>query len=210
DGSFLLLNQDFFESATGVDSNLSQIQSNKKRFHDLPKMSFTTTNDLIDGHLNAKFDVVTCMEVIEHCALPERELVLKNLNALLKPGGHVVISVPIEIGPTLLFKQLFRRIAGWRGIGDYKYIEPYSMSELIKMVMATQNTEINRPVHEHVNPPAPPLKLHSHKGFNWRALKKRLNQDFIIDQTYFSPIPINQGLVNSQVFFVCRKPDSTQ
>jgi 2-polyprenyl-6-hydroxyphenyl methylase/3-demethylubiquinone-9 3-methyltransferase len=38
----------------------------------------------------AAFDVVTCMEMLEH--VPEPEQVMAALGALLKPGGHLFIS----------------------------------------------------------------------------------------------------------------------
>ena len=65
-------------------------------------------------------DVITCMEVLEHCLEPERLRVLDELAGLARPAGRVVISVPIEIGPSLAAKQLARALAGLRGLGDYE------------------------------------------------------------------------------------------
>ena len=47
-----------------------------------------------------------------------------------QPGGRIVISVPIEIGPALAGKQLFRAIAAWRGHGDYGHRETYTLREM--------------------------------------------------------------------------------
>lgn len=38
----------------------------------------------------ARFDVVTCMEMLEH--VPEPEAVMNALGGLVKPGGHVFVS----------------------------------------------------------------------------------------------------------------------
>jgi len=41
-------------------------------------------------HSPAAYDVVTCMEMLEH--VPEPDSVLRALHALVKPGGHVIVS----------------------------------------------------------------------------------------------------------------------
>lgn len=41
-------------------------------------------------HAAAAYDVVTCMEMLEH--VPEPQSVLRALNTLVKPGGHVFLS----------------------------------------------------------------------------------------------------------------------
>ncbi len=41
---------------------------------------------------NASFDCVTCLEVIEHLIFPEKAI--SEISRVLKPGGHVIITVP--------------------------------------------------------------------------------------------------------------------
>jgi 2-polyprenyl-6-hydroxyphenyl methylase/3-demethylubiquinone-9 3-methyltransferase len=41
-------------------------------------------------HAAATYDVVTCMEMLEH--VPEPDSVLRALHALVRPGGHVFVS----------------------------------------------------------------------------------------------------------------------
>lgn len=41
-------------------------------------------------HAASAYDVVTCMEMLEH--VPEPQSVLRALNRLVKPGGHVFLS----------------------------------------------------------------------------------------------------------------------
>ncbi len=45
----------------------------------------------------AIYDVVTCFDIIEH--VPDLESVWKNLLALLKPDGLLVVTVPVYDGP---------------------------------------------------------------------------------------------------------------
>ena len=53
------------------------------------------TNDIrepVASSLAGAFDLVICSKVLEHC---DREAdVLRNLLALVKPGGHVIVTVP--------------------------------------------------------------------------------------------------------------------
>ncbi|MFM7442205.1 MAG: hypothetical protein ACKO2V_27005, partial [Snowella sp.] len=44
----------------------------------------------------------------------------------------------------------------------------------------------------------------THYGFNWRSMKERIQEHFIIDETHFSPLGFLGGFFSSQVWFVCR------
>lgn len=50
--------------------------------------------DLRSMRLKKKFDVVTCLDVIEHFTPQDRIKVLKTLDAHLKPGGKLILSFP--------------------------------------------------------------------------------------------------------------------
>ena len=52
--------------------------------------------------------------------------------ASARPAGSIVISVPIETGPSLAGKQFFRALAGLRGLGDYAHRERYSPVEMLR------------------------------------------------------------------------------
>lgn len=47
---------------------------------------------------DVKFDVITCTEVIEHLTAEDSEKLLKSMQALLKPGGSLFITYPIDAG----------------------------------------------------------------------------------------------------------------
>jgi hypothetical protein len=92
-----------------------------------------------------------------------------------------------------------RRLLGLARVGDYQYTEPYSVQDLARMVLADETTSIDRPVYD-----GEP-RFYTHKGFNWRALERRLREDFVVESRRFSPLPWSRGLVSSQAWFVCRK-----
>lgn len=53
-------------------------------------------------------DAVYCLEVFEHLPPKEATEALESIRDLLKPGGMVIIGVPVEIGLPALYKGLFR------------------------------------------------------------------------------------------------------
>jgi SAM-dependent methyltransferase len=49
-------------------------------------------DNILDTKLNEKFDVVTCISVLEHIEKPT--LAVKNMIKLVRPGGYLFISFP--------------------------------------------------------------------------------------------------------------------
>ena len=201
DGTLLKLVSDSFPGAVGADPTVGHVTDARVRFGDDKSLSFCTIAELNGLYGSGAFDVITCMEVLEHCVDANVEKVLDDLSTLIAPQGTVIISVPIEIGPSLVIKQVARRLAGLRGVGDYAWTERYSPTELFRMILATSSTTIERPTHIAVDiGPG-----HGHKGFNWRALERRIETRFSVDRRRFSPLGFLGGLFSSQVWFVCSR-----
>jgi 2-polyprenyl-3-methyl-5-hydroxy-6-metoxy-1,4-benzoquinol methylase len=200
DGTFLAQVCDLFPNAAGGDVDSRQNEDCRKRFAAHPGISFLSIDELEQPAHRGVYDIVTCMEVLEHCIPDTTEKVIGDLRRLVAPGGTVVISVPIEIGPTLLGKQMIRAIAGWRSIGDYKFREKYTAAELATMLLADERTAIQRPIHTGPDGSQP---SHGHKGFNWRALRYRLQDSFEIRTTRFSPLEFLRGYASSQAWLIC-------
>ena len=137
----------------------------------------------------------------EHCTDEQRQGVLEDLARLCAPSGTVVVSVPIEVGPALLGKQLFRALAAWRRQGDYQYRETYTPRELLTAAFGRPVTRAEYVVQtaegEH--------RYRGHKGFDWRTVEAELRRAFEVDRRLFTPMPMLRGLLNSQVWFVCRR-----
>ncbi len=200
DGTFLGLTTDLFPDAVGTDCDGPQTDDCASRYA-ASGLTFIHTSQLTSHH-DHRYDAIVCMETLEHCLPSARDFVLGDLARLCQPQGIVIISVPIEVGIVLPLKQMARRIAGWRKLGDYATNERYSWSELARMTFATERTEIERPVYNSV--PSQPLSgSHGHKGFNWRRLRMEIRQHLNIDQTHFSPMGWSRGFLSSQAWFVC-------
>ncbi len=200
DGTFLGLVSRLFPHAVGVDADAAQVSDCRQRFDGFSGIRFVTTPELESSDYDERFDLICCMEVLEHCLDAAADRLLSDLERLLAPGGTILVSVPIEMGPTLLGKEAVRAIAGWRRIGDYQYRDSYRLTELLRMVCAGSETVIERPSY-----PFGAGLTHSHKGFNWRRLRSRLSRSFVIRETRFSPFDAFAGWFSSQVWFRCER-----
>jgi 2-polyprenyl-3-methyl-5-hydroxy-6-metoxy-1,4-benzoquinol methylase len=202
DGTFLALVQDLFPSAVGADQAMDQIVDCRARFAGVPGISFLATDELNAASHRGRYDVVACMEVLEHCPDDIQRDVLDRIRTVTAPGGTLIVSVPIEIGPPLLAKQSARALIAMSGRSEYATRERYRAGELARLLCAGSTTtfpreEYSTVVDGRVN------RFTGHKGFNWRALEREIERRFTIERRLFSPLPILGAWLNSQVWFVC-------
>jgi SAM-dependent methyltransferase len=145
---------------------------------------------------DGRYDTILCMEVLEHVV--EVDVLLDDFHRLLAPSGRLIVSVPVETGPPVIVKQAARTIAGWRGIGDYPGVTPYTVRELVAALFAGPGPHIDRPtLRDGEGRP-----FHDHKGFNWMALRDRIARRFSLLETSGSPVTWLPPGLNSQVWFV--------
>lgn len=192
DGTFIALNLDFFPRSTGLDSDIGTLTNLKTRFATCPEVAFI--EKLED---QAVYDLIVCMEVFEHCLPEVQNQILNTFQKHLTPEGHVLISVPIEIGFPLVIKQLGRHLAAFLRVKHYQYMETYTPQETLRAVFATEHTAFERRVYAGGQI--------GHKGFNWRSFKNQIEKKFRIVEVRFSPLSWLGAQFNSQVFFLCEK-----
>ncbi|WP_394833403.1 class I SAM-dependent methyltransferase [Pendulispora rubella] len=205
DGTFLGSNVGSFERGVGVEIDHLLVNENAQRFSAEPTIGFQHTSDIVKEP-NESFDTIFCMEVLEHIAPENLDGILSLLHRLLAKDGTLVVSVPIEVGPSILAKQAYRAYAG-RNIVDYQHRERYTVREMVKSVLARATTTLDRPVYRVEFSDGSPNVHCGHKGFNWRALRERLAQRLEVRETQFSPLPYVGSLINSQAWFLCsRRP----
>jgi 2-polyprenyl-3-methyl-5-hydroxy-6-metoxy-1,4-benzoquinol methylase len=205
DGTFIALAHDLFLEITGTDVDLEQLGDCRRRLHAVPNVRFASIDELRDPTQGGHYDSVVCMEVLEHCPSDVQPQVLADLARLVRPHGIVVISVPIEIGPTLAVKQAIRAGAAATGLVEYEDRERYRISEFMRMLLARDTSQIERPATITMNAHGDTSRYHGHKGFNWRLLARVIEQTFVIERRLYSPVPLTGPWLNSQVWFVCRK-----
>lgn len=195
DGTFVAMVHAEFTRSLGLDVDPKQIDECRARLGQLPGVAFGLTREAPA----AGWDVVTCMEVLEHCLEAERRRVIGELARLVNPSGLVVVSVPIEIGPSVAAKQFARALAGLRGLGDYQHRERYSPLQIARSLVGLA---VPRVVLEGRGPNGP-YRYHGHKGFDYRDVARELAAHFTIGRRLYTPMRPLGPLLNSQAWFVC-------
>jgi 2-polyprenyl-6-hydroxyphenyl methylase/3-demethylubiquinone-9 3-methyltransferase len=82
----------------------------------------------------ASFDVVCCMEMIEH--VPDPLLVIRDMAAMLKPGGQLVLSTlnrtPLAFGAAIVGAEYLMRLLP-RGTHHYaQFLKPSEVSGMLR------------------------------------------------------------------------------
>ncbi len=131
------------------------------------------------------FSKIACLEVLEHVPVEKVRDVIADIYRLLCPGGAVVLSVPIEIGPVSLAKNLARLISG----------------------TAFPNTTVSNVLLSLLGITASIARCDSHVGFDYRGIVPCLIQaGFVLKSRGFSPFNFGGALVNSQVHYRAERP----
>jgi SAM-dependent methyltransferase len=140
------------------------------------------------------FDFVFCLEVFEHLPVTPTREAAAEIHRLLKPGGLAVVGVPNELYSPALLKGMFRM---GRRYGEFD-------ARPGNVVRATLGQPpADRPVVEI----APGLPYHPHHlGFDHRRLEHALCSRFALVERWFSPLPFGGPALNTEVYFLLRKP----
>ena len=186
-------------AAVGAELDDAQVDDCRRRFAGRTGLGFLRISELDAPQHAGAYEGLVCMEVLEHVVA--LDIVLQRLSHLLADGGTVLVSVPVETGLPLIVKQVVRRVAGWRGIGDYPGTSPYTLRELWSGVTAGAHPHLGRPIYG----AGGATPFHDHKGFNWMVLRRKLGAYFDIEQTIAAPVPWLGPHLATQVWFAGRK-----
>ncbi|MFQ5705716.1 MAG: class I SAM-dependent methyltransferase, partial [Gemmatimonadales bacterium] len=184
--------------AVGAEISAGLVDDCRKRLGHIAGLEFVETGELDGPRHRGRYEGLFCMEVLEHVV--DVVPVITQMHALLAPGGTLVLSVPVETGPPVILKQMARRIAGWRGVGDYPGTQPYTLREFAASMFPGPRQHVVRPIHRDENG----SEFHDHKGFNWVLLKQRIAERFEIERVLSSPIRWLPPHLGSQVWFIAR------
>ena len=153
----------------------------------------TTCNISVHAEIQSvqanSFNIIMCMEVLEHLPDEALSVALEQFSRLLVADGRLIISVPIETGFSSLFKNLVRLAVG----------QTHESSSIKNFTLSTfgltgKITRVSRNGY-----------IDSHIGFDYRSLESRLlKAGWQIDRCVYSPIPWLHSLFNSQVFYLLR------
>lgn len=133
------------------------------------------------------FDFVSCQEVMEHFTPTRQSEALERIASVLAPSGRLLLSVPVEVGPVALVKNIGR----WKYRRNGKEIYNYGNLARSFYGIAIPGARSSG-------------DFLSHMGFYYFDLKGIIEKYFVIERMVGSPFSRLPLLMNSQVFFQCR------
>ena len=133
---------------------------------------------------NQKFDLVICMETLEH--LPRKDILFYLEKLSDSCDGYVIITVPNEIGLLFFVKYVSKLILG---IYNKEKNQKHTLLEFIYQTLGmSQKVEQN-----------------DHKGFNYKNLTVNIADYFeilVIEGTQFPLLPL---FASANIGIVCKK-----
>jgi SAM-dependent methyltransferase len=175
---------------TVLDIDPALLEQGRRRTAGDDRLEFVLNEPAALADRQGAFDLAVCMETLEH--VPDPGASLDEVVSLVRPGGAVLVSVPVEVGPSLLGKQLGRWFADRRG--GYGY-ERYRWPELLRAGLLWDLRGIDR------------VNLHSHKGFDYRSLRRVLGSRVALERTRWSPVQVLGPVLASTVSWLGRTPE---
>ncbi|MBD2576104.1 class I SAM-dependent methyltransferase [Oscillatoria sp. FACHB-1406] len=184
--------QGIIQSGYGVDISDYMLSACEELFSGNQEFEFMKPDEMKNRILPQSCDLILCTETLEHVG--NAEGAIADFLPYAKPGAKIIISVPIEVGPSLLVKQIGRYFANLKGRYGY---ERYRISELVSASLFWDAESFPSSHREDV-------ELRAHKGFDYRKLEKIVKDKIAIERRYFSPFPLLGNLLNSTVVWVGR------
>ncbi|MEW6237139.1 MAG: class I SAM-dependent methyltransferase [Candidatus Omnitrophota bacterium] len=183
DGELLSRAGENYAFAVGADHNIQALQTLSQRLSNSPKTVCLQGDARTLPFRDGSFDAVCCLETLEH--VNGEQQAIAELKRILKDDGTLIVSVPIEIGLSVLLKQGAATLfyGGYRG--------SYAWTELWNAFRGNLD-HIERP------------NFSSHKGFDYRKTLAELRRNFADVQTAGLPMKWLGGFLNTQFLMAAR------
>lgn len=162
----------------GVDIREDFIEVAKERYEGA---NFTVTDVTEDGFDFTKYDVIIALETFEH--IPEGKLVRVIERMAASAPEFVLVSVPIEIGPSVFIKNFGARMMGYNRVSGNFW-----------QTLSAGTYQLNKvPTHDT-----------AHLGFNWIWLEQTLRQNFTIERSQSLPYSWLPKFLAPSIMFKCK------
>ena len=122
---------------TGIDENIYNIKQAKEHAK-INSLKITYKNQSLDLFFKKnkkKFDLILCLEVLEH--VDNVEETLKKISKLMNPDGTLILSTINRNLKSLIFAKIFGEyVLNWIPIGTHqfeKFLKPKEIAELLKL-----------------------------------------------------------------------------
>ncbi len=181
-----LIDRRYCSEAVGCDAAAEMVEIARSRSVSYPSLRFVLPEDL--GSVVDTFDCSICLETLEH--VQNQRDVLEIVFSKVAVGGYAIISVPIEVGLSLIAKQAGRWLANRKGAYGY---ERYTGREMLRAGILSDASGIER------------LNEYSHKGFDFRETRELIRGFGRIDKELFSPNLGLRGFLASTVIWIVKK-----
>lgn len=161
-----------------------------------PRMFFVMLSEAFFDEYENAFGTVFCLEFLEHVFdLPD---VLKSLARVTRPGGRVIVGVPVEaVLPPVLARQTSRTVLSWNGVERQTRQHAYTTGDPWKWFVEGDRQRIEPLVRV-----LPTFKAHDLKGVNLRLLKRLVKKLVWLERVTGTPVSWLPASLNSQVWFV--------
>lgn len=180
-------------SGIGIDVDPQMLASCREKFREVEGFSFIHPDE-VTSDLFQTCDLAICTETLEHVASPQE--MIEQMLLFCRSGARVIISVPIEVGPSVIAKQLGRFLSQ-KGGASYGY-EKYELRELMQAGMFWDTSKIDC---SHNNSES---NEKGHKGFDYRKVDALIRDRLRVEQMEYSPINFMGRVLNSTVYWVCK------
>ncbi|MBZ5537606.1 MAG: class I SAM-dependent methyltransferase [Acidobacteriia bacterium] len=114
------------------------------------------------------FDIIFCLDTLPYVRKDSRTKVLLELRRVLKPSGTIIISLPIEMGASLVLRELLRKLSG-------SYRQNYNTSALLHGLLSSPRQQPDE------------NETASLVGYDYRADIEVIESQFIIRRKEFLP-----------------------
>jgi len=177
----------------GIDNDPGMRESARQTFAGIAGFQFLHPDELATAVAPGSCDLAICTDSSTFCT-PGVNIV-DAVTRYCRPGADALITVPIEVGPSLVGKQVGRYLAGLRR--PYGY-ESYRLRELFSAAVLWNAHAFES---SHTDTAATGT---GHKGFDYRDVERELRSRMDIVRTVYSPLPPLGPLLNSTVMWRCR------
>ncbi|HKR88481.1 MAG TPA: class I SAM-dependent methyltransferase [Phenylobacterium sp.] len=138
-------------------------------------------------------DLVFCTEVFEHLPPAETARALDEIARVLRPGGHALIGVPVEIGPPALAKGIFRALRRPAEFDARPAVVLQALLGAPPRPRPVAEISAGRAYYPH------------HAGFDHRPLVQAIAARFELERRAGSPFPGLPAWLNSEVYVRARR-----
>lgn len=144
-----------FRSYTGLDMSKNSLLLFKKKYiKDIHNIKIVYGSGIDFPFKPEEFDVVLCMDVIEHVPEERRTDLLRNMRNSLKQDGKLIISAPNFLSSFGLVRKIIEIFSNWQAFSDLNPdIDDWYTPWKLKDLLTTNGFIVNESIGSFYFPP---------------------------------------------------------